>query len=170
MQPSHLDISELCSSVHTGINFGPINFPPPVCCSPRIGFASPSRQQFISCSRQLHLPRPAAPLQLFTLPLLPLLLLNPSSSGSMAWIHPPAESLLLLHSMDPSSCLARSSPPNPVAHSPGQWSWPRGDLAVLIALLPIFKVHVARLRLHLLEWPVKVMVCLEQPSPNPYLW
>lgn len=115
MQPSPLDTSELCSSVCTSINFGPINFPPPVCSSPQIGFASPSHERFIPRSQQLHLPGPAGLLQLFTLPLLPLLLLNLSSSScSTAWIHLPAPTeslllLLLLHSMDPSSCSSHSA-------------------------------------------------------------
>lgn len=96
MQPSHLDISELWySSARTSINFGPINFPPPVCFSLQISqpravhLALSAATSAWACSpaSTLHPPPPAsAPAQ----PSHHLLLLNPSSSCSTTGIHPHA--------------------------------------------------------------------------------
>lgn len=81
----------------------------------------------------------------------------------------PAESLLLpLTNMDPSLCLACGSPPNPIAPSPGHWpgcpyhSSPHFQSACCKIEAPSSIVPQ--------EWPVKVIVGLEELSPKPYPW
>lgn len=78
----------------------------------------------------------------------------------------PAEFFLQLSSKDQSRCLHllphQWATPDPSALHEQQF-WSTGDLGALIALLADFKVQIARLKLHLLEWPVKFMTCMEQP-------
>lgn len=111
--------------------------------------SSPSPTCLSSCTAK----PPPSPAEFL---LLQLFLPNSLSSSLAARINP-----RWLHLLASGSTLGPNT-------SHGQWGWSRGDLDVLIALLLIFKVQIARLKLHLLERPVKVMACLEQPPPKPF--
>lgn len=165
MQPLHLNISEFCSSAHTSINFGPINFPPSVCSQPQINFASPSRERLILYSQQLISAWTCSPASTLHPP--------PSASAPAQPSH-----CLLLQNSSFSSSQQGSIPGSFTSCLTSQHCTPidpmgsRADLNMTWVSLSfsVFKVQIARLKLHLLDWPVKVMVRLKQPPPKPFQW